>query len=99
MKFLILFIALIMSGYTNAQESTAKKDCCMELTATEKFAAFGSLQEFKDDHATPKPFELKNSHGTMETYNTPDGKTTTSYVVRSKERSNKYILVFHEWYG
>ncbi len=98
MKILILFIALIISGYANAQETT-KKNCCTEGSATGKFAALGSLQDFKDDHMDPIAFNYKSAQGTMETYDTPDGKTTTSYVVRSKEKSNKYILVFHEWYG
>ena len=90
---------LALTTYSFAQETTEKKSCCNEGSATGKFAALGSLQSFRDDHMDPIPFQYKDAKGTMETYSTPDGKTTTSYVVRSKEKSNKYILVFHEWYG
>ncbi|CAN5643613.1 hypothetical protein BH10BAC5_BH10BAC5_22490 [soil metagenome] len=97
MIILILFFAMLISNSTFAQDDP--KNCCSEVSATGKFAALGSLEEFRDDHTDPLKFEYKDQHGTMETYSTPDGKTTTSYIVRSKERSNKYILVFHEWYG
>ena len=99
MKIFILLVLLSFSGFAGAQITTEKKSCCSEGSATGKFAALGDLQDFRDAHIDPIPFIYKDAKGTMETYATPDGKTTTSYVVRSKEKSNKYILVFHEWYG
>jgi len=91
--FLILFI-LGFQALTTAQD----KSCC----STEKevsFASFSEEKEFRDIHQIPASFILKDAMGTMITFKTKDGKTANGYYVKSEKPSNKFIFVFHEWWG
>jgi carboxymethylenebutenolidase len=95
----ILTFFIISINITNSQESTEKKAPCCEMSATDKFAAFGEEQAFRDAHPTPIPYTLNNASGEMVTFKTPDGQTGNAYLVKSTGTSSKYIFMFHEWYG
>lgn len=74
------------------------KSCC----STEKdvsFASFSEQKEFRDIHQIPAAFTLKDAMGTMITFKTKDGKTANGYFVKSEKPSDKFIFVFHEWWG
>ena len=91
--FLVLFI-LGFQALTIAQD----KSCC----STEKevsFASFSEEKEFRDIHQIPAAFTLKDAMGTMITFKTKDGKTANGYFVKSEKKSDKFIFVFHEWWG
>ena len=91
--FLVLFI-LGFQALTIAQD----KSCC----STEKevsFASFSEEKEFRDIHQIPAAFKLKDAMGTMITFKTKDGKTANGYFVKSEKPSDKFIFVFHEWWG
>ena len=91
--FLVLFI-LGFQALTIAQD----KSCC----STEKevsFASFSEEKEFRDIHQIPAAFTLKDAMGTMITFKTKDGKTANGYFVKSEKPSDKFIFVFHEWWG
>jgi carboxymethylenebutenolidase len=91
--FLVLFI-LGFQALTIAQD----KSCC----STEKqvsFASFSEEKEFRDIHQIPTAFTLKDAMGTMITFKTKDGKTANGYFVKSEKKSDKFIFVFHEWWG
>lgn len=90
--FIILLSGLFSISF--AQE----KSCC----STEKqvsFTSFSEQKEFRDVHKIPNAFILKDAKGKMITFKTKDGKTSTAYFVKSEKKSNKYIFVFHEWWG
>lgn len=90
--FIILLSGLFSISF--AQE----KSCC----STEKqvsFTSFSEQKEFRDVHQIPNAFILKDAKGKMITFKTKDGKTSTAYFVKSEKKSNKYIFVFHEWWG
>ncbi len=90
---LVLFI-LGFQALTIAQD----KSCC----STEKevsFASFSEEKEFRDIHQIPAAFTLKDAMGTMITFKTKDGKTANGYFVKSEKLSDKFIFVFHEWWG
>ena len=74
------------------------KSCC-DTEATQKFSALGSDREFREKHPDPVPFDYVDMDGEMIVYDTPDGKTANGYLITSATKSNKWILVFHEWYG
>jgi carboxymethylenebutenolidase len=91
--YLVLFI-LGFQALTIAQD----KPCC----STEKevsFASFSEEKEFRDIHQIPAAFILKDAMGTMITFKTKDGKTANGYFVKSEKKSDKFIFVFHEWWG
>lgn len=91
------FFSILLSGIifnVFAQE----KSCC-GTEKDESFTAFSNQREFRDIHQIPEEFILKDAIGKMITFKTKDGKTANAYLVKSPEKSNKYIFVFHEWWG
>ncbi|MBS1516062.1 MAG: dienelactone hydrolase family protein [Bacteroidetes bacterium] len=96
MKTVLTFLLLLMPAFlVQAQES---RTCCDE-NAVVKFSRFGSDMEFVSAHNEPGGYKLSNAQGTMITFSTPDGKTGNAYEVKAETPANKYLLVFHEWYG
>ena len=63
------------------------------------FTKFSEAKEFRDVHQIPAAFTLKNAKGKMITYKTKDGKTANGYLIKSEKPTNKFIFVFHEWWG
>lgn len=92
---ILIYVLFIGAGFTAAQE---KHRCC-SMTSTEKFASFGSDKEFMESHPQPVPFNFTDGKGKMITFNTPDGKTGNAYEIKAEKETNKYLFVFHEWYG
>lgn len=91
---LILFISII-----NTATSQTKKSCCDETIAPKTMADFGNEQSFKDEHPIPVSFTYTDNKGKMITFSTSDGKDGNAYEVKADNPSNKWVLVFHEWYG
>lgn len=91
------FFSLLLSGIifnVFAQE----KSCC-DTEKDESFTAFSNQKEFRDIHQIPEEFTLNDAIGKMITFKTKDGKTANAYFVKSTHKTNKYIFVFHEWWG
>lgn len=94
-KLLIVLFSIFPLFFANAQENHS---CCDEDAVT-KFSRLGNDRSFVAAHNEPGGFKLLNPQGTMITFNTPDGKTGNAYEVKAGTPTNKYLLVFHEWYG
>lgn len=93
-KSVLVLFFIVFQALTFGQD----KSCC----STDKvvsFTAFSEQKEFRDIHQIPAEFTLKDAKGTMITFKTKDGKTANGYFVKSEKPSNKYIFVFHEWWG
>jgi carboxymethylenebutenolidase len=89
-----VFLLLGFAIATSCQSpNTNLTQCCHA-----EFAALGSDPDFRNKHETPQTFWREDSLGRTETFVTPDGKTGSAYWVRNP-RSEKYLLVFHEWWG
>jgi len=67
--------------------------------ATESFAMLASNDNFNTDHREPLPYTHYSEAGEMFTYDTPDGKTASAFMLEAKVQSDNYVLVFHEWWG
>lgn len=91
-KLLIFFSIVIFSSITFPQE----KACCQMNTS---FASFSEDKNFRDAHQLPNNLELKDAKGKMIKIKTSDGKDANAYFVESPKTSDKYIFVFHEWWG
>lgn len=96
MKTLLLMLfSVIPMLFLYAQEN---HPCCKEDALT-KFANFGKDISFVDVHNEPGDYKLTEEKGTMITFNTSDGKTGGGYEVKASTKTNKYLFLFHEWYG
>ena len=93
-----LFLSILALCISTAAFSQDKKSCC-DVSATDKFSALGNDAGFREKHDTPLSYKYETALGEMITYDTPDGKTANAYFVASPEASDKWIFVFHEWWG
>lgn len=62
-------------------------------------ASFGSDKEFRDAHPTPLAFKFTGGNGKMITFKTPDNVDANAYEIKADNTTNKWVIVFHEWYG
>ncbi|MCU0344782.1 MAG: dienelactone hydrolase family protein [Ignavibacterium sp.] len=93
----LLYLVLFGLGF-HAFLMAQDKSCCSNEKEV-SFASFSEQAEFRDIHQVPAAFTLKDAKGSMITFKTKDGKTANGYFVKSEKPSNKFIFVFHEWWG
>lgn len=95
-KLILLPMTLmILTSTTMAQQ---QKSCCQAPSSTLAFASFAGQTAFTGAHESPLPLTYAGQ-GSMITYNTPDGKTGSAYLVPAAGNSRKYLFVFQEWWG
>ena len=94
MRQIILILVLGIMSTLNGQD----KSCCTVSEDT-SFSKFSSDKGFKDIHQIPAAFTLKKAKGKMITLETKDGKDAIAYFIKSEKESDKFIFVFHEWWG
>jgi carboxymethylenebutenolidase len=94
MRTLIVLIMIMAASTTFSQDKT-----CCDTEATEKFSKLGNDAGFKEKHPEPIKFIYRDMKGKMITFDTQDSKTSTAYYIESPNPTDKYLLVFHEWYG
>lgn len=91
-KLIILFSIVVFSQFTNAQS-------CCNINADE-MQVFASNKDFQMSHAIPKAYKhISLLGGAMVTFNAPDGQNANGYLIKAKKKSNKYLLVYQEWWG
>lgn len=90
--FLIIFFASVIG--IQAQNMS----CCSSENNV-SFVSFSKDKTFRDSHQIPAEFKLTDPKGKIITFETKDGKTASAYFVASPKKSDKYIFVFHEWWG
>ncbi|MEO0338025.1 MAG: dienelactone hydrolase family protein [Bacteroidota bacterium] len=61
-------------------------------------ADFADDQDFKDAHEEPRAATVEGKGETI-AIPTADGTDASAYALMSKTKSNKYLLVIHEWWG
>ncbi len=49
-------------------------------------------------HANPLPFTYKGA-GEMIKFSTPDGQSANGFLLKAKKPSDKWLLVYQEWWG
>jgi carboxymethylenebutenolidase len=74
----------------------AQKTCC---TATKQFADLGEKSSFKSEHQLPKTGLDINQAGKWIEFATPDEKMGRAYTVYAQNPKNKFLFLFHEWWG
>lgn len=93
----LIFQMLLSLSFTYIIVAQDKSCCGSDVNI--KFAEFSKQQEFRDAHQIPEKFELDNPLGKMINFKTTDDKSANGYFIKSKSDTDKFIFVFHEWWG
>jgi carboxymethylenebutenolidase len=91
-KIIFVFVISIVALQSQAQT----KSCC---SAPEQFASFSTDIAFVNKHEEPVPFSFVNELGKQLTVTCSDGSSAMGYGIKAATNTNKYIFVFHEWWG
>jgi carboxymethylenebutenolidase len=67
-------------------------------TSDHDMAMLGSDAHFISLHEAPLPYHYAGK-GEMITFPTADGKTGSGFFIKSPKQSNKWLLVYQEWWG
>jgi len=88
-NFPLLFPALLLTTFINAQS------CCQK---PDGMALFATNAKFIASHENPIPFNFQPDKGKMITFKAGD-KEGNAYAVLSGKKTDKVVLMFHEWWG
>jgi carboxymethylenebutenolidase len=94
-KYILAVAGLLLITSINL----AQDKMCGVAAAPAKFASLGSDKDFRNAHANPLPFKLEKPQGKMISFPTDDGTDAKAYFLKAKKKTDKYLLVFQEWYG
>lgn len=97
MKSLLGFFitALIVTGAYAQEEITV-----CHTASTEKFARFVQFDEFNAEHPNPREYEhISMAGGEMVKLKCPDGTEANAFFIKAAKNSNRWLLVFQEWWG
>lgn len=94
MKYVLIVVALLATQLSNAQRT-----CCSVSNITTHNAELAMNEEFVQTHLEPKAFKLESPKGEMIEFATSDGKMAKGYLLKSAQKSKKYLFIFHEWWG
>lgn len=95
MKKLLLSLTaclLVFTSYTQTQS-------CCAMGVTNQNALLARNDDFAQTHLEPEAYTLENPLGAMITMKAADGVDAQAYLIKSAQPSDKYIFVFHEWWG
>jgi carboxymethylenebutenolidase len=93
MKYIIATFALLLSI------SGFSQSACCALNTSGSNALLAQNENFAKLHDEPVAFTLEKPLGEMIEMPTTHGNSAKAYYLKSKKKSNKYIIVFHEWWG
>ena len=91
-----LLFLLLFTGMFACQNQEAPVPMCHDPNA--EFAAFASDREFRDMHPAPKPVALEHAGKNIE-FPVEGGENGRGYLVTAHGGTNRYLLLFHEWWG
>ena len=88
-------IVLLATAVCYANLNAIAQTCCQK-----PLASIALEEEFKVAHpAPPMPYTYTASKGSMVTFKTRDKKEGRAYFIPSANKTDKVLLVFHEWRG
>lgn len=92
------FVLVLLCFLFNVVIFSQDKTCCSSGKDV-SFTKFSEDKEFRDQHQVPAAFTLKDQLGKMIKFKTEDGIDASGYLIKSSSQSNKWIFIFHEWWG
>lgn len=92
----ILFLAALLLAFSACQMDP---NCCQApKSPTAAFAALANDPAFRSAHPAPGQPELVHG-GTMIEFPVAGGANGHGYLIKAHGNTNKYLLLFHEWWG
>ena len=95
-------VALLLSNtFKRPAPAVMSKECyisCYNLSTPEAMRAEMSTAAFGQLHDNPLAFTLQNPIGEMISFDAEGGKAQ-GYLIKSKKKSSKWLLVIQEWWG
>ena len=98
-----LAAALMLSfSFKKAAPETLSPECyisCFNLSTSDIIQMDAVKPGFAALHENPKSFKLENPLGEMISMTAADGINASGYFLKSKKKSNKWLIVIQEWWG
>jgi len=98
MKKSLFLLVLALSACQYAEPSANLAMCHDPNDALEEFSLFANDKNFRNAHPSPLPTETI-AEGEIIEYPVEDGANGKGYLLKAKKKTNKYLLLFHEWWG
>ena len=92
--FLLITLTLTITGNLAAQHI----QCCA-ADPTYAFAKLADDPAFMKKHDLPVPYTHQSRQGAMISYDTRNGQKANAFLLESKEPSDQWLVVVHEWWG
>lgn len=95
-------LLLLASGLFVALTSYGQAPSCCDQPVAEvsnDMALLASNRSFVMLHEEPLPFTYQSAAGEMIKFKTPDGKEANGFLLKAPKESNKWLLVYQEWWG
>lgn len=98
MKKILFLLALALSACQYGEPASNLVMCHDPNNAVEEFALFASDKNFRDAHPSPVGTEMI-ADGKMVEFPVEGGANGKGFLVMAKKKTDKYLLLFHEWWG
>ncbi len=72
---------------------------CLNMETQQAYQLEASQKPFANMHPSPVTVNAENLLGEMIKYPSSDGKNAQGYFIRSKKKSDKWLIVIQEWWG
>jgi carboxymethylenebutenolidase len=93
------YLLLILSMMLFSSTLPAQTKSCCSSTATGEFAMLGADAKFQSAHLSPDPISFSATKGTDVTFPVTGGKEAKAFFVKADTNSDKFLFIFHEWWG
>jgi len=99
LQHLLITILALSLSLTACQSDSQSGGGSAEAEADSTgMAQFAEDENFQNAHDEPGEANAQGSGNTLE-FPTPDAKTASAYALMPEEPTDKYLFVFHEWWG
>jgi carboxymethylenebutenolidase len=98
MKNVLLLFVLALSACQYAEPASNLAMCHDPNVAIAEFSLFANDKNFRDAHPAPLPVAAF-ADGKMIEFPVAGGPNGKGFLMTSKKKTNKYLLLFHEWWG
>ncbi len=93
------YLLLSLLFFVPSLRPIQKNITCCGTSSTEQFAKLANIPAFVRAHPNPPKLKQNNFEGSDIHYLGTDGKEAHAYEFKTKTKSNKYLLVVHDWLG
>lgn len=87
-----------LTAFQKAEESP-EIVYCHAMKGQNEMSAMAASKDFQNLHLAPKVINYVSAAGEMIKFRTPDGKEANGFLLKSKSKSDKWLLVYQEWWG